>query len=263
MKILLGEFNAEVGREDIFTPTAGNERLEEIGNDNGIRVVNFATSKNLIVKSIMFPHCNIHKFTWMPTKGNTRHQINHTLADRRWHSSVLDVRSFRGADCGIDHYLVVEKVRERLAVSIHTTHKFQMERFNLNKLNEVEGKEQYRVEISNRCMALESLDDDGDINRAWQTIKENMKVSAKESLGYYELKKHERWFDKGCSELLDQRKEAKLQWLRDPSQINGEVKLVGISKTERGNILKTKLMSLQLTVTTRTLETCLEKQMKL
>jgi hypothetical protein len=43
MKILLGDFNAKVGREDIFKPTIGNESLHEISNDNGIRVVNFAT----------------------------------------------------------------------------------------------------------------------------------------------------------------------------------------------------------------------------
>jgi exonuclease III len=49
MKILLGDFNARVSREDIFKPTIGNESLHEISNDNGIRVVNFATSKNLRV----------------------------------------------------------------------------------------------------------------------------------------------------------------------------------------------------------------------
>jgi hypothetical protein len=43
MKIL-GDFNAKVGREGIFKPTVGNERPHEISNDNGVRVVNFATS---------------------------------------------------------------------------------------------------------------------------------------------------------------------------------------------------------------------------
>jgi hypothetical protein len=56
MKMLLGDLNARVGREDIFTPTIGNESLHEISNDNGVGVVNFATSKNLIVLSTMFPH---------------------------------------------------------------------------------------------------------------------------------------------------------------------------------------------------------------
>jgi hypothetical protein len=52
---------------------------------------------------------------------------------------------------------VVAKIRERLAVSKGTTQRFHMERLNLNKLNEVEGKEQYHVEISSRFAALENL----------------------------------------------------------------------------------------------------------
>jgi hypothetical protein len=88
-----------------------------------------------------------------------------------------------------------------------------MERFNLEKLNEVEGKEQYNVEVSNRFAALKDLDTEVEINSAWETIRENIKISAKESLGYYELRKHKPWFDEGCSKLVDQRKQAKLQWL--------------------------------------------------
>jgi hypothetical protein len=56
MKILLGDFNAKVGKENIFKPTIGNKSLHEISNDNGVRVVNFGTSKNLVVRSTMFPH---------------------------------------------------------------------------------------------------------------------------------------------------------------------------------------------------------------
>jgi hypothetical protein len=47
-------------------------------------------------------------------------------------------------------------------------------------------------------------------------------ISAKRSLGHYELKKHTSWFDEGCLKLVDHRKQAKLQWLQDPSQINGD-----------------------------------------
>jgi hypothetical protein len=56
--------------------------------------------------------------------------------------------------------------------------------FNLKKLKEVEGKEQYRVEISNRFAALEKLDTELEVNNASETIRENIKISAKESLGY-------------------------------------------------------------------------------
>jgi hypothetical protein len=50
----------------------------------------------------------------------------------------------------------------------------------------------------------------------------NIKFSAKEGLGYFELKKHKPWFNKGCSKLLDQRKQAKLQWLQDSNEINAD-----------------------------------------
>ena len=55
MKILLGDFKAKVGRENIFKPTIGKESLHQDSNVNGVRLVNFATSKNLVVKSMMFP----------------------------------------------------------------------------------------------------------------------------------------------------------------------------------------------------------------
>jgi hypothetical protein len=87
-------------------------------------------------------------------------QINNNLIDCRWHSSVLDVQSFREADCDTDHYLVLTKVRERLAVIKQTIHRFHMEWFNPRKLNEIEGKEQYCVDISNRFAALENLEAD-------------------------------------------------------------------------------------------------------
>jgi exonuclease III len=111
MKILSGDFNAKVGREDIFKPTIGNESSHEISNDNGVREVTFATSKNLVVKSTMSLHRSIHKYTWTSPDGKTHNQTDHILIDRRRHSSVRDVRSFRVADCDSGHYLVVARVR--------------------------------------------------------------------------------------------------------------------------------------------------------
>ena len=92
-----------VGREKIFKPTIGNESLHQYSNDKGVRIVNFATSKILVVKSKMFPHRNIHKYTWTSPDGKTHNQIDHILIDRRRHSSILDVQSFRGTDCETDH----------------------------------------------------------------------------------------------------------------------------------------------------------------
>jgi hypothetical protein len=60
------------------------------------------------------------------------------------------------------------------------------------------------------------------MNRAWENIKENIKISAQESLGLHERKQHKPWFDPECAEFLDKRKQAKIQWLQNPNQNNGD-----------------------------------------
>ena len=76
------------------------------------------------------------------------------------------------------------------------------ERFNLGKLNELEVRKQYDMEISNRSAALENLNDSDDIIRAWESIKENIKTSAKESLDLHEFKQHKPWFHNSTHQLL-------------------------------------------------------------
>jgi len=93
----------------------------------------------------MYLHRNIHKYTWISPDGKIHNEIDHILIDSRRYSSILDVRSFRGADCDTDNYLVVAKVRERLAVNKQGTQKFVGERFNLRKLNELEVRKQNQI----------------------------------------------------------------------------------------------------------------------
>jgi hypothetical protein len=83
MKILFGD--------TIFSKlTIGNGSLHLDSNDNEVRIINFATSKNL-VKSNMFPNLNMRKYTWTTPDRKTHYQIDHILIDRKWHSSILDV----------------------------------------------------------------------------------------------------------------------------------------------------------------------------
>jgi hypothetical protein len=72
-------------------------------------------------------------------------------------------------------------------------------------------KEQDRVMIRNKFPTLENIEDIGDINRAWENIRENIRISVQESLVYCESKHHKLWFDEECSKLVDGRKQDKLQ----------------------------------------------------
>jgi hypothetical protein len=115
---------------------------------------------------------------------------------------------------------VVAKVREKLAISKQTAQRFDGERFNLRKLNELEVRKQCQIEITKRYAALENLSDEEDINRAWENIKENIKISAIENISLHELKQRKPWFDEECLGFLDQRQQAKMQWIHDSSQSN-------------------------------------------
>jgi hypothetical protein len=86
---------------------------------------------------------------------------------------------------------------------------------DMDRLGEV--KEKYQVTIKNRFSVLENLEDNGDINRAWDAIRENITIFAKECVGHCEAKHHKLLFDKEFLKLVGQRKQAKLQWLQDPS----------------------------------------------
>jgi hypothetical protein len=64
-----------------------------------IKLVNFATSKSLIVKNTKFPHRNIRKYIWTSSDGKTQNQFEHVLIDERQYYNIVDVQSFRGASC--------------------------------------------------------------------------------------------------------------------------------------------------------------------
>jgi hypothetical protein len=75
----------------------------------------------------------------------TNKRVDNITIDRRWNSNILDVRFFRGAECDTDHYLVVAKVRETVAVCKQATQIFDVERYNLRKLGELEISKQVRL----------------------------------------------------------------------------------------------------------------------
>ena len=99
---------------------------------------------------------------------------------------------------------MIAKVKERLAVSKQTAQNCDGERFNLRKLNEIEVRKEYQIEITNRFAAFENFSDGKDTSRAWENIKGNVKTSARDRLGLDELKQHKPCFDEECLGFLDQ-----------------------------------------------------------
>ena len=68
----------------------------------------------MIIGNTIFEHKDIHKYTWTKPGGDTKKQIDHILVNSTWIKSLLDIQTYRGADIGSDHELVIAKVRLRL-----------------------------------------------------------------------------------------------------------------------------------------------------
>lgn len=94
IKIVLNDFNAQVGKEAISFPTTGQYSLQNLMNDNGSQVIQFAVLWNMITGSTFYPHKDIHNSTWKLPDGVTLTLIDHLLTNRRHKSKVMGVRSY-------------------------------------------------------------------------------------------------------------------------------------------------------------------------
>ena len=106
VKILLGDFNANIQFSQ-----------QETSTRNGLRLIDFAAARNMVIASTRFKHLNIHKATWMSPDQRTRNQIDHVVIGGRNCSSVLDVCTLQRVNIGFDHYLVAVKIRMRLSIT--------------------------------------------------------------------------------------------------------------------------------------------------
>jgi hypothetical protein len=135
IKILLEDWNAKMGTEEIYQGLIDRHIIYLNCNNNGQSSVDFAAAKNMVVSSTCFPHKEIHKQTWRSPDGKTNNQIEHILIDKMNASSMLDVKSCRGASSGSDHYLVRGRYRCKIANSKYEPNRTR-KRFHTDALQE-------------------------------------------------------------------------------------------------------------------------------
>lgn len=113
LKIVLGDFNAIVGRERIYVPHIGMHSLHDHTGINGKRLIDFAKTHSLLLGGTIYPHRKIHKGTWV-APNNTVYQTDHFLIEGKHRLKLLDVRAYRGAVFESDHFLLKAKIRPKL-----------------------------------------------------------------------------------------------------------------------------------------------------
>ena len=206
IKLVLGDFNARVGRDFTSYPgVIGRHSYHSESNDNGKRMLDFCTMHQLTVGGTLFEHKDIHKTTWRSPNGHTVTQIDHICISTKWSHSLLDVRSMRGADINTTHYLVRGYVSIKLKCP--QKRKKGVKRPALNHLRDKSRSKEYSDKIAERFSEdnaeISSLED------KWIKLRDTINEVSFEVLGEKDRKKKEDHISKETKDLLVQRGEVK------------------------------------------------------
>ncbi|XP_071036428.1 craniofacial development protein 2-like [Parasteatoda tepidariorum] len=163
----MGDFNSKVGHEEEFRPVLGNYNLHDVLNDNGVRLISFAASHDMIIGSTFFQRKNIHKTTW-------RNQIDHILISSRYRTNLLDVKTHRGANLDSNYYSVICKLREKISM-VKKARRVDSIRFNCEKLNNPKVRKEFETQLSIEFNVKEDCDE---LNREWQQVKDSILSTA-------------------------------------------------------------------------------------
>jgi len=118
----MGDFNAKVGRRE---PSAMSSAVGLYGlgetNEAGEQLEDFYLEHEFTLANTMFKPHPRHLYTWTSRDGNTRNQVDYISIAQRWKTSLMNCRTYPGADCDTDHQLLVATLKVRLAKNKDST----------------------------------------------------------------------------------------------------------------------------------------------
>lgn len=233
-KILLGDFNAQVGNETMYKPTIGRESAHDISYGNGMRLIEYAIAKDLIITSTFFPRKLIHKHTWTAPNNVYKSQIDHVLINKNHRSSISNIRSHRGADGDSDHFLVLicykkSVTRKQKSNNMNTC------RYNIDKLCDNATIEQYQKGIDKQLYQYNPNSNEN-VDDVWKQIKNSILNVADETIQRLRKDKRKPWFNQKCEDIIKKRNQARLKMLRLPTQAN--IEIYELKKKEATKIIR-------------------------
>ncbi|KAK6019351.1 endonuclease/exonuclease/phosphatase family protein [Ostertagia ostertagi] len=149
--IVTGDLNARTGADRTgWEPVMGRFGVGEM-NNNGLRLLSFATFNDLVIGNSLYQHARKHQLTWRNPSGHDSAVLDYVLINSRYRSSLKDVRAMRGPDCGSDHYLLRAVVQLRLQCAKRGKRQPKVDWEQLMKL---EVKQGFQIALSNQFAAF-------------------------------------------------------------------------------------------------------------
>lgn len=211
----MGDFNAKVGSTASPNRIMGLHGLGTL-NNNGERLKEICHEYRLVIGRTIFPHKNIHKYTWTSPDGPTRNQIDHICISQKWKQSLLDVRAWRGVDVQSDHILITCDLRLRITAMRKPAPGQRPKRLNTFKLKQEDTKKKFALAIQQELEEnIEEVTDE-ELSSLYRRV-------GKRILGDTNPERKEWISDKTWSQI-EERKEIRLSLLQQGEQASEELK---------------------------------------
>ena len=159
----------------------------------------------LTIGGTLFQHRDIHKASWRPPDGRTVTQMDHICISTKWSHSLMDVRAYRRADIGSDHYLVKSPVR----IKLMAVKKIQSSCKRLPAIENFRDQskiKEYNIALSNR---FKDLPVDENLDNEWEFIKEGIKEVSINVLGQQPRRRKQQYLSQGTKDLISERSKIK------------------------------------------------------
>ena len=215
MIIKVGDLNARVGNmqpQETASNSIGPFTVDST-NENGFKLIDFCTINNLIISNTFFEHKTVHQMSWMHPGNKTWHMIDYTLVNKKFRSSVEDVRMFRRASgaVGTDHYLMRAKItlhlRSRRKVMVQKRLKYNSTKFKNEQA--VKAFQNDLCEILNDAYN-NSISLDAKYSAFMEHLKEHVEKHLKLDKG--SKKKRKEWLTDEILQIVDQKSLAFINW---------------------------------------------------
>lgn len=196
--LLLGDFNARVGREYQSWPGVLGKNGVGSMNSNGQLLLTLCTQFDLTITNTLFRMPDKYKTTWMHPRSKHWHLIDYIITRRRDIPQVHITRVMRGANCWTDHVLLVSKQKLRLRLPRRSIRP-KPKSVDIDKLHSPEVQDEYQKDLSDLLTEFDTRN--GEMLSQWQYLSSSVLEVAAKVLGH-KKRINEDWFDQNDSDLV-------------------------------------------------------------